>query len=197
MSLGCLGEPFRGCLGARRMPAAASPRTSSAATTQRQRGAASRSRAAAMAEGKSGGAGLFAKQVQKHFSRAQEKVQHDAHPRHPTPKIPSFGVFWDLFPLQQQGAWFYGHRSAPMGAPNVLIWVLLGQRHHCSMTLSLMASPQSPPSCSKWDFFLPKTPSSGYGATGCRWYGLVGGDSPQWDLSQGRSLENRRSPQRK
>lgn len=28
-----------------------------------------------MAEGKTGGAGLFAKQVQKRFSRAQEKVQ--------------------------------------------------------------------------------------------------------------------------
>ncbi|XP_069735077.1 bridging integrator 2 isoform X2 [Phaenicophaeus curvirostris] len=56
------------------MLAAASPRTSSAANTKPQRAAASRNRAAAMAEGKSGGAGLFAKQVQKRFSRAQEKV---------------------------------------------------------------------------------------------------------------------------
>ncbi|XP_052665759.1 bridging integrator 2 [Harpia harpyja] len=56
------------------MPAAASPRTSSIANIKPQRAAASRNRAAAMAEGKSGGAGLFAKQVQKRFSRAQEKV---------------------------------------------------------------------------------------------------------------------------
>ncbi|XP_053907332.1 bridging integrator 2 [Cuculus canorus] len=60
--------------GAQRMPAAASPRTSSVANIKPQRAAASENRAAAMAEGKSGGAGLFAKQVQKRFSRAQEKV---------------------------------------------------------------------------------------------------------------------------
>ncbi|XP_074931630.1 bridging integrator 2 [Phalacrocorax aristotelis] len=56
------------------MPAAALPRTSSVANIKPQRAAASRNPAAAMAEGKSGGAGLFAKQVQKRFSRAQEKV---------------------------------------------------------------------------------------------------------------------------
>ncbi|XP_030323999.1 bridging integrator 2 [Calypte anna] len=56
------------------MLAAASPQTSSGANTQPQSRAVSRNSDAAMAEGRTGGPGLFAKQVQKHFSRAQEKV---------------------------------------------------------------------------------------------------------------------------
>uniref|UniRef100_A0A8B9IH07 Bridging integrator 2 n=1 Tax=Anser cygnoides TaxID=8845 RepID=A0A8B9IH07_ANSCY len=61
-----------GCPGAQRMPRFELPQQTldhklmPKAETARQ--------AAAMAEGKSGGAGLFAKQVQKRFSRAQEKV---------------------------------------------------------------------------------------------------------------------------
>ena len=54
-----------------------------------------------MAEGKSGGAGLFAKQVQKRFSRAQEKVRRDARPRRPAPK--SLILFYSLI---------FFHRSA-------------------------------------------------------------------------------------
>ncbi|XP_071585631.1 bridging integrator 2 [Heliangelus exortis] len=56
------------------MLAAASPQTSSGANTKAQSRAVSRNSDAAMAEGRTGGPGLFAKQVQKHFSRAQEKV---------------------------------------------------------------------------------------------------------------------------
>uniref|UniRef100_A0A8U7NXP7 Bridging integrator 2 n=1 Tax=Corvus moneduloides TaxID=1196302 RepID=A0A8U7NXP7_CORMO len=50
------------------------PPTSSIKTLKRQLRGRGRGRAGAMAEGRSGSAGLFARQVQKRFSRAQEKV---------------------------------------------------------------------------------------------------------------------------
>lgn len=80
-----------------------------------------------MAEGKSGGAGLFAKQVQKRFSRAQEKVR----PGPPHPHIPYF-----IFPLSfSQGEGKGGTEGLLLLGTAQHPWVLLGRYlgHLCAL----------------------------------------------------------------
>lgn len=105
-----------GCPGAQRMPRFELPQQTldhklmPKAETARQ--------AAAMAEGKSGGAGLFAKQVQKRFSRAQEKVRPG-----PPPPIPYF-----IFPLSfSQGEGKGGTEGLLLLGTAQHPWVLLGR----------------------------------------------------------------------
>lgn len=104
-----------------------------------------------MAEGKTGGAGLFAKQVQKRFSRAQEKVWRDTQPPSLPPKkkkkIPYFILVLSFSATVPLRGWHDGHRAAPVGAHRVVIGALLGQRHGCFKASGLVASPQSPSSC--------------------------------------------------
>lgn len=91
----------------------ASPPTSSIKSLQRQQRGRGRGRAGAMAEGRSGSAGLFARQVQKRFSRAQEKVRR----WHPAPN-PSFA--WICPPCPARRSLTGPHGSAQH------LWVLRG-----------------------------------------------------------------------
>lgn len=135
---------------------------------------------AAMAEGKSG-AGLFAKQVQKHFSRAQEKVGHGL-----TALDFHFSVgFLQVRVGQPRWATLTVHRSAPIGAHGLSGWV----PHGACKASGLQAAPRSPPpKCfKKWDF-LPRSTSGeghGVGAAGMGFHGTVP-TSPMVSRTRGR-----------
>lgn len=103
---------------------------------------------AAMAEGKSG-AGLFAKQVQKHFSRAQEKVGHGL-----TAPDFHFSVgFLQVRVGQPRWAALTVHRSAPIGAHGLSGWV----PHGACKASGLQAAPRSPPrNASESGIFSPE-----------------------------------------
>lgn len=158
-----------------------------------------------MAEGKSGGAGLFAKQVQKRFSRAQEKVRRDAQPQNPL-------LYFTLqfFSTAALRGWHNRHHSAPMGAHRVLNLGASGSTSSLLQGFGLDGiSPEAPKllwqllGSLKVGFFHPKrlpVVTGGLCAAGIGSLGLARGDSPQrdpmWGWSQERWLSLHR-PRRK
>lgn len=154
----------------------ASPPTSSIKRLQRQPRGSGRGRAGAMAEGRSGSAGLFARQVQKRFSRAQEKVRRCR----PPPKSQLRLRFVLLsHPQRSQGV--------PKGAARLLwglrgweFWGVLWVNVVVAPSLWRMASPKAPrdtlASLMVGRGFPPQTPCRGYGG-GC---GVVEWGSLGW-----------------